>query len=391
MGDADGFNMDRNTKKVKFKDVGDDSAENMVVDTALASEISWKDKMLGAQNTESLASSVISDGATDMDLKFEDGDTLRSTINSILTIDFFEQIKKILVKDMETKNVEIESLVEKVAKMDIKTDNGGVGQFTRMAVFVDLEKSLTLQVLVNGRMQRVEFEALLAICFTCGKYGHLKTLCPSSLTGRSTDGGLGRVSELVANYHNQNAKILNDSKFVALENESTRLEREQPGIMETRGELVNFDQPINHGPETDNFTKASSLHFNPTFEGPIETMVNLNSKLLDPNCHSVVIFKENWDPNSNSKIGKEGVVAYNSPPISSKGHSVGNKGGNGYPGRVLNKTIRGRWGCFKPTSNPRVPLLEVMNSMAKLFSAQVETPSTKVDVQNSGVKAYDTS
>ncbi|KAK5818996.1 hypothetical protein PVK06_023952 [Gossypium arboreum] len=233
MGDADGFNMDRNTKKVKFKDVGDDSTENMVIDTALASEISWKDKMLGVQNTESLASSVISDG-------------------------------------------------------------------------------------------------------------------------RSTDGGLGRVSELV-------------------------------------GELVNFDQPINHGPEIDNFAKASSLHFNPMFEGPIETMVNLNSKLLYPNFHSVVIFKENWDPNSNSKIGKEGVVAYNSPPISSKGHNVGNKGGNGYPRRVLNKTIRGRWGCFKPTSNPRVPLLEVMNSMAKLFSAQVETLSTKVDVQNSGVKAYDTS
>lgn len=43
-----------------------------------------------------------------------------------------------------------------------------------------------------------------------------------------------------ANYHNQNAKILNDSKFVALENESTRLEREQPGIIETRFQQWEF-------------------------------------------------------------------------------------------------------------------------------------------------------
>ncbi|MBA0640102.1 hypothetical protein Goklo_023073 [Gossypium klotzschianum] len=188
MGDADGSNVDRNTKKVRFKDIGDDSAENMVVDTALASKISWKDKLLGRKNTRSLASSKISDGATDVDLKFEDGDILKSTINGILTIDFSKRIKKILVKDMETTNVvkllgaqyrkwsslqsdfqsletlptfsfngcgkqllfeEIESLVEKLAKMDIKTDSGGRGQFTRMVVFVDLEKSLTSQVLVS--------------------------------------------------------------------------------------------------------------------------------------------------------------------------------------------------------------------------------------------------
>ncbi|MBA0821913.1 hypothetical protein Goarm_018741 [Gossypium armourianum] len=243
MGDADGSNVDRNTKKVRFKDMGDDSAENMVVDTALASEISWKDKLLGRKNTGSLASSKISDGATDVDLKFEDGDILKSTINGILTIDFSKRIKKILAKDMETINVvleEIESLVEKVAKMDIKTDSGGRGQFTRMVVFVDLEKSLTSQVLVNGQMQRVEFEAILAVCFTCGKYGHLKTLCPSSLTGRSTDGGLGGVSELVAENRNQNLKILNDSRFVTLENESMRLEGEQPRIMETRFQQGEF-------------------------------------------------------------------------------------------------------------------------------------------------------
>lgn len=31
----------------------------------------------------------------------------------------------------------------------------------------------------------MEFEALFELCFSCGKYGNLKNLCPSSLTGQS--------------------------------------------------------------------------------------------------------------------------------------------------------------------------------------------------------------
>lgn len=138
-------------------------------------------------------------------------------------------------------------------------------KLARMAVFVDLEKPLTSQALVNGRMQRVEFEALPAVCFTCGRYVHLKNLCPFSLTGRNTDGGLGGVSETVAkgsapatseeafgpwmiverkagrnqaDNHNQKEKITeeisNVSRFAALEKDSARLEREHSVSMELR-------------------------------------------------------------------------------------------------------------------------------------------------------------
>ncbi|MBA0602886.1 hypothetical protein Gorai_003051 [Gossypium raimondii] len=55
---------------------------------------------------------------------------------------------------------EIGSLVRKVAKLDIKTNSGARDQFTMMAVFVDLKKPLTSQVLINERVQRVKFEAL---------------------------------------------------------------------------------------------------------------------------------------------------------------------------------------------------------------------------------------
>ncbi|MBA0860317.1 hypothetical protein Goshw_016421 [Gossypium schwendimanii] len=84
---------------------------------------------------------------------------------------------------------EIGSLAEGVIKLDIKTDNRERGQFIRIADFVDLEKLFTFQVLVNGQLQRVEFEALPEVCLSCGKYGHLKNLCLSSLTDRSGHGG----------------------------------------------------------------------------------------------------------------------------------------------------------------------------------------------------------
>ncbi|XP_016704378.1 uncharacterized protein [Gossypium hirsutum] len=58
-----------------------------------------------------------------------------------------------------------------------------------MAVFVDLDKPLVSQVLVNGELQRVEYEALPTICFSCDKYGHLKKLCASPATGKGNETG----------------------------------------------------------------------------------------------------------------------------------------------------------------------------------------------------------
>ncbi|MBA0555824.1 hypothetical protein Golob_025979, partial [Gossypium lobatum] len=66
------------------------------------SRVSWKDKLLGRENTGSSASPTISVDSPDVDLKFENGDILRSTLNKILAIDFSERFKRILVKDMET-------------------------------------------------------------------------------------------------------------------------------------------------------------------------------------------------------------------------------------------------------------------------------------------------
>lgn len=57
-------------------------------------EVSWKEKLLGRNGSES------GDGSFDGDLVIEDGDILRSSINGIPAIVFSECLRNILVRDM---------------------------------------------------------------------------------------------------------------------------------------------------------------------------------------------------------------------------------------------------------------------------------------------------
>ncbi|KAL1111728.1 hypothetical protein V6Z11_D02G080200 [Gossypium hirsutum] len=227
----------------------------MVVDLSPKVGVSWKDKLLrGKADGPSLNFGIINEE----DLVFVEGDILRSTVNGIPTINFSDQIKDWLVKDMETNIVvkllgrnmsygvlhnrisnswrpfqptefpihgdpfnhftlwmsktviiwlgflykrqvleEIGSLISKVARLDIKIDSGIRGRFARMVVFVDLEKSFVLQIIVNGKVQRVEFESLPAVCFSCGCYGHIKDFCPSIVLDPNSIGKtLGRMCPL---------------------------------------------------------------------------------------------------------------------------------------------------------------------------------------------------
>ncbi|KAK5832587.1 hypothetical protein PVK06_016389 [Gossypium arboreum] len=192
---------DCTTKKVRFKDGSDDSVTNMMVDLSPTNGVSWKDKLLLG------ATSNTFDGDANLDLEYVNGDIRRSNLNSIPAIDFSERINKILIKAIELtvvvkllgRNIgygallnritsfwkpaqpfclmdvangyylvrfqclprflyqkkileEIGSLVGRVVKLDIKTNNRERGQFARMAVFVDLGKPLTSQVFINGRL-----------------------------------------------------------------------------------------------------------------------------------------------------------------------------------------------------------------------------------------------
>ncbi|MBA0746793.1 hypothetical protein Gogos_009281 [Gossypium gossypioides] len=70
---------DRNTKKVRFKDLNPDVENDMVVDSPPVQEASWRDKVLGIGTDDSRG---------EEGFEFLEGDLVKSSVNGILTIVF---------------------------------------------------------------------------------------------------------------------------------------------------------------------------------------------------------------------------------------------------------------------------------------------------------------
>lgn len=66
----------------------------------------------------------------------------------------------------------IRQLVGLVIKLDAHTDGGRWGRFVRLVVSIDLRWPLVSKIWVNGKLQRVEYERLPNIYFTCGMIGY---------------------------------------------------------------------------------------------------------------------------------------------------------------------------------------------------------------------------
>ncbi|MBA0854484.1 hypothetical protein Goshw_000559 [Gossypium schwendimanii] len=80
---------------------------------------------------------------------------------------------------------EVGGLVGKVVKFDLNANSKTRGRFSRMVVFIYLNKPLVSQVMVNGELQNVEYEALPTIYFACEKYGYFKDQCSSPMVEKN--------------------------------------------------------------------------------------------------------------------------------------------------------------------------------------------------------------
>ncbi|XP_039054842.1 uncharacterized protein LOC120197360 [Hibiscus syriacus] len=65
----------------------------------------------------------------------------------------------------------IAGLIGKVLKVDYKTNVGERGLFTRIAVVVNLSKPLISYIGIDNFIQKIEYEGLQQICFSCGRDG----------------------------------------------------------------------------------------------------------------------------------------------------------------------------------------------------------------------------
>ncbi|PPD76294.1 hypothetical protein GOBAR_DD26776 [Gossypium barbadense] len=68
-------------------------------------------------------------------------------------------------------------------------------------------------------------------------------------------------------------------------------------------------------------------HFNPTFEGPVESMVKLDKDVLQSRRHSVVSFKESDVPKKIKPSGISDSIELGKGHTASKGRGSGGKGG----------------------------------------------------------------
>ncbi|MFQ6634535.1 hypothetical protein Gotur_011323 [Gossypium turneri] len=79
---------------------------------------------------------------------------------------------------------EIGGMIERVVKLDFNTNKRLRRRFSRLAIFVNLDKPLILQILINDKPQRVEYKSLSTICFSCGRYDYVKDFCSFSVSSK---------------------------------------------------------------------------------------------------------------------------------------------------------------------------------------------------------------
>ncbi|KAL4348930.1 hypothetical protein GQ457_17G018460 [Hibiscus cannabinus] len=79
----------------------------------------------------------------------------------------------------------IAQLVGKVVKVDYNTQAGERGKLARLAIMVDLNKPLKPCIGIDDFVQKLEYEGLNMICFSCGKYGHATDSCGSTSGAKS--------------------------------------------------------------------------------------------------------------------------------------------------------------------------------------------------------------
>ncbi|XVE98727.1 hypothetical protein REPUB_Repub03eG0133000 [Reevesia pubescens] len=76
--------------------------------------------------------------------------------------------------------MEVGKLFRKPLKLDSNTTLVTGGKFVRICVEVDLRKSLVSKVRLGKHVQKIEYEGLHTVCFSCGIVGHRAENCFST-------------------------------------------------------------------------------------------------------------------------------------------------------------------------------------------------------------------
>ncbi|KAL4385355.1 hypothetical protein GQ457_15G011870 [Hibiscus cannabinus] len=84
-----------------------------------------------------------------------------------------------------------------VMRIYFNTTEGSRGRFVCSVVVINFDKPLIPSVVIEGWQKSVEYERLLLICFSCGKYRHSKYLCCGIETPKGKEQENKRLMKIV--------------------------------------------------------------------------------------------------------------------------------------------------------------------------------------------------
>ncbi|KAL4351355.1 hypothetical protein GQ457_06G013440 [Hibiscus cannabinus] len=102
----------------------------------------------------------------------------------------------------------IAQLVGRVIKVDYNTKAGERGKFARLAIMVDLNKPLRSCIGIDNFVQKIEYESLQHICYSCGKYGHVEDIYATVSSSQEAP-----RSDVAALAPNRSADVSNNSLY----------------------------------------------------------------------------------------------------------------------------------------------------------------------------------
>ncbi|KAH1046490.1 hypothetical protein J1N35_037274 [Gossypium stocksii] len=319
---------DPNTKKVRFKESEDNPEEVMVVDPTPAPSLSWKDLLMGIKLLNRNGPQIVGkeSGSTALQnrlygiwrpskpfqlMDIENGYFLAKfqspeDYEKILSLGpwlifgqyYFSPGQSILTRNYPTPIRFLRgSGFQAFPVICTKRRSYGTlgewarGRYARMDLYVNLGKPLISKLLINGNMQRVEYESLPVACLgVMAIILKLVRMFPSSLIRRRGGPDASRADNKIGK--SVSGEKSSGSRFQSL----TDLEAV---ISEDNSKKDKADL----GPS--NPTKIQDehlIHFNPTFEEANVINVAVKEGVLDVTKHAAVVFK---NISQSSSLGEE--------------------------------------------------------------------------------------
>ncbi|MBA0632585.1 hypothetical protein Godav_001294 [Gossypium davidsonii] len=220
----------QSTKKVRFRAIDEDFDVEMTSAPTTTRPRSWKDYLMGTGLRADVQAQGVDNFYGEDDLELSEVDIVKSTVNGIPSINFSERVNQILIKDMAHtvvikllgRNIGYPMMNNKVWSLwkpsqtldcvwaipysamqyltvqpwsvDFNTSQpylslvmawirfpGLLGHMYKRQILWEIGGMVGKVVLINGVIQRVEYEYLTTMCFSCGHYGHIKELCPNKI------------------------------------------------------------------------------------------------------------------------------------------------------------------------------------------------------------------